>query len=180
MNKKKLEELFYSKEMEQIRLDYYNNAYNQGKFDETLKKMNPETLINMHDGDFEVWKGKVWYSDKDQYNISVEGYMGFETIQQGIELYEMFNAELLRYIEQNGGLKGRHEWKKVYHTRAVEISNEHDSYWIFLDGYKSEEISDLYWYMCDVIEQLKRLNKNLNITKIMKEVAYENSTRFTN
>ncbi|WP_339304234.1 hypothetical protein NST33_17640 [Paenibacillus sp. FSL L8-0435] len=156
MNDQQLKELFYSEEMESIRQAYYDNAYRQGKFDEALAKGQAEEVFSWQDEDFSVWKDKVWYSEKDQFHIGVEGYMGFENMSQAIECYEQFNEAFKEYIEQNVGLKGKHlGWNKIYSTRAINVSYENEYFWIFLDGYKSEEISELYWYMCDVIEQLK-------------------------
>jgi len=159
LDNNQLKELFYSNEMGPIRQAYYNEAYKQGKFDEALEKGQAKEVFNWQDDDFSVWKDKVWYSDKDQYHIGIEGYMGFKNMNQAIECYEQFNEAFKEYIERNGGLKEKHlGWHKIYSTRAVNVSYENECYWIFLDGYKSEEISELHWYMCDVIEQLKGIN----------------------
>ncbi|WP_411735066.1 hypothetical protein [Paenibacillus sp. M2] len=162
MGNHQLKDLFYSKEMESIRQAFYYKAYKQGKFDEALEKGQAKEVFNYQNDDFSVWKDRVWYSDKDQYHIGVEGYMGFETIDDVISCYEQFNKAFKQYIEQTGDLKEKHlGWHKIYSVRAVNVSYENECYWIFLDGYKSEEISDLYWYMCDVIDQLKEVNDSL-------------------
>ncbi|MFE6075579.1 hypothetical protein ACFVQB_14000 [Paenibacillus sp. NPDC057886] len=162
MDNSQLKELFYSKEMEQIRKAYYDEAYKQGKFDEAASKGCVEEVFDWQGDDFSVWKDKVWYSDKDQYHVGVEGYMGFEDMTQAIDCYEQFNEAFKQYIEQNCGLKEKHlGWHKIYSVRAVNVAYENECYWIFLDGHKSEEISDLYWYMFDVIEQLKQVNESL-------------------
>lgn len=163
MDNQQLKELFYSEEMESIRQAYYNEAYKQGEFDEAARKGHTKEVFSWDGDDYSVWKDRVWYSDKDQFHIEVEGYMGFAKLSHAIHSYEKFNAEFKKYIEQHGELKERNDsgWKQVYKTNAIDISFEGDSYWIFLDGHKSEEISDLYWYMHDVINQLKELNDSL-------------------
>ncbi|WP_336763473.1 hypothetical protein [Paenibacillus sp. USHLN196] len=156
MDDKELKKFFYSEEMDSIRQSHYDNAYKRGKFDEALEKGQAKEVFSWQDEDFSVWKDRIWHSNKDQYHIGVEGYMGFEDVAQAIECYQLFNESFKAYIEQNGGLKEKHiGWHKIYSTRAVNVSYENECYWIFLDEYKSEEISELYWYMCDVIDQLK-------------------------
>lgn len=113
-------------------------------------------LLNIHNGDFILWKEDKY--DITFYHIAIEGYMGFETIGDAIDLYSLYLEELKKYLVENKHPEAeRYRWDVVYKTRGIEVCFEHGCYWVFLDGYESTEIWDTYYYLEDVIEQLREI-----------------------
>lgn len=116
-----------------------------------------EELLNIHDDDFSLWKDHSY--GFDWYHIGIEGYIGFESVQSFIDLYELFLNELHEYLIKNKYPKTERErWRIVYSKRAIDICYENEFYWVFLEEYKSTEIWDTYYYLEDVIKQLKEVN----------------------
>lgn len=172
-----LEELFYSRMLKNIREQHYKMAYDQGKFDtesemwlKDLEKQYSE-MVNVIDP-VEEYKDKhidlfkfsgedflVWQSEENgikYYNIGIEGYIGFKEIESFVSLYEDILTHFEEYLVANHDRPNINKDKEsVYKTRAVDVRYWHENYWIFLDGYKSTEIWDLYYYVKDVIEQLR-------------------------
>ena len=92
------------------------------------------------------------------YHLSIEGYIGFEKLHDFIGLYKFFLNELHDYLLKNNHPKTERDgWKRIYRKRAIEICYENNCYWIFLDGYESTKIWDTYYYLEDVIDQLKEV-----------------------
>lgn len=119
-----------------------------------------KSLFTYSGDDFEVWESKE--HEMIYYNIGVEGYMGFDSLNSLIGEYESFLAAFEKFLTENNFVKKDFEgWKKIYSTRAIEVCCDHDCYWSFLDGYKSHDIWELHTYMKDVIGQLKTLENNL-------------------
>ena len=112
--------------------------------------------MSIHDGDFELWEEEK-YGIKF-YNLSIEGYIGLETIGDFIDLYNFFLEELYYYLLQNNYPKTeRGNWNTIYKTRAIEVDFVNDCYWVFLDKYESNGIWDIYYYLEGVIEQLRQV-----------------------
>ncbi|PAV30367.1 hypothetical protein CIL05_07805 [Virgibacillus profundi] len=119
-----------------------------------------DTLLEIHNDDFELWKEEK-YGVKF-YHVSIEGYIGFEKLEDFIELYEHFLGELQQYlIENNYPKTEKSGWKRIYSKRAMDICYGNDCYWIFLDGYESAEIWDAYYYLEDVINQLREVKASI-------------------
>jgi hypothetical protein len=114
-------------------------------------------LLNLHNDDFILWKEKKY--DLTWYHLSIEGYIGFETLDDAIGLYNLFLKELEEYLTENNHPKpNKNRGRRiVYKVRGMEVCYEHEYYWVFLDGYKSTDIWDIYYYLKDVIEQLRRI-----------------------
>lgn len=114
-------------------------------------------LLNLHNDDFILWKEKKY--DLTWYHLSIEGHIGFATLSNVIDLYSLFLEELESYLIKNEYPKPKeiHGWKTIYKTRGMEVCYEHDCYWVFLDDFNSIEIWDTYYYLKDVIEQLRRI-----------------------
>lgn len=73
MNKKKLEELFYSKEMEDFRLEYYIRAYRQGRFDQSIKNAYPSNdyiskikPLHLQSEEYQLSTIRAMYEDEDE------------------------------------------------------------------------------------------------------------------
>jgi hypothetical protein len=116
-----------------------------------------KNLLQFNGEDFEVWKSKEY--GITYYNIAVEGYIGFDNLDDAINLYDGFRIYLKNYLETENYKKTERDiWKCLYRTRAVEVYYEHGCYWIFLEPYKSTQIWDIYYYIEDVIQQLKEFN----------------------
>lgn len=116
-------------------------------------------LFDFHEENFLVWK------DEKYYYISVEGYLGYENLEEVIQLYEEFIDKFnLFLIENNYEEPSRLNpyWKRIYQTRAIDIAFNANCYWIFLEGYKSKNIYELLWYMEDIVNQLVSLNRKLS------------------
>ena len=116
-----------------------------------------ETLLEIHNGDFELWKEENY--NLTFYHLAIEGYIGFKTIGEFIDLYSMFLEELKRYLIENKYPKPEKssDWGTIYKARGIEVCFAHDYYWVFLDEYTSTEIWDTYYYLEDVIKQLKKI-----------------------
>lgn len=114
-------------------------------------------LLNIHNDDFILWKEEKY--GETFYHISIEGYLGFDKIEDCIDLYSMFLKKLKKYLVENKyPIPNRsYKWKTIYLTRSIEVCYEYDCYWVFLDGYESTEIWDTYYYLEDVINQLKEI-----------------------
>lgn len=92
------------------------------------------------------------------YHVSIEGYIGFKRIKDIVNLYKLFLGELFKYLTENNYEKKEiNGWRTVYKKRAIEVCYESECYWVFLDGYESTEIWDTYYYLKDVITQLKEI-----------------------
>jgi hypothetical protein len=86
--------------------------------------------------------------------------MGCEELGDFVNLYQEFLNKIHTYlIEHDIPKTEKHVWKCIYQTRAMDICHDHGCYWIFLDTYKSSQIWDIYYYMEDVIAQLKEAIK---------------------
>ncbi|MDY8021089.1 hypothetical protein [Paenibacillus polymyxa] len=73
MKNKHLEELFYSDEMESIRLAYYDEAYKQGRFDERIDKtylMDRYKLnikpMHLQSEEYQLSSIQAAYNDEDE------------------------------------------------------------------------------------------------------------------
>src|SRR5690625_1666578 len=94
-----------------------------------------KSLFKFHGDDFEVWETERHGSP--YYYIAVEGYIGFDNLGDFVVLYTEFLHEFKKYLlENHEELEWRSKtcgWKSVYQTRAIDVCQEHDSYWVFLD-----------------------------------------------
>ncbi|WP_220687718.1 hypothetical protein [Paenibacillus lautus] len=108
--------------------------------------------MQFHGDDFELYETEMYGST--YYNLSIEGYLGFDTIDECINLYKAFYEKLNTYINEVRKEEVFHGWTKLYRTRAIEVCFNADCYWVFLDPYKSTELRDMSFYMDDVIRQL--------------------------
>ncbi len=118
--------------------------------------MDIEFLLDIDGGDFSLWQSKK--DGRRYYHISIEGYIGLDYIKDFIPLYEKYLRELHTYLTKANQPKREHVgWYRLFRSRAFEICYEADSYWIFLEEYKSEDIWETYYYLEDVIEQLEKL-----------------------
>lgn len=121
-------------------------------------------LLQYSGEDYEIWKSQE--HGITFYHIGIEGYVGFENFEDAISEYEEFLNQLHNYLKSEGYPKAEmHGWKRLYKTRAVEVCYEFDCYWIFLEQYKSTEIWFLYYYLEDVINQLKGIKDDIKIIK---------------
>ena len=117
---------------------------------------NVELLLELNNGDFSVWR-TVDQNNNKFYNIEIEGYIGYKDVNSFIILYENFKRSFYNYLDNNNYRKPvRNIWKKVYQTRSIEICYEANCYWIFLEPYSSPQIWDLYYYLEDVINQIRQ------------------------
>lgn len=116
--------------------------------------------MKFQNDDFQVYKSII--NGRENYHISVEGYMGADKLDDIISWYRDFLKTFNTYlIENNIKQTERYIWKRIYTSRQIEVCHDHDCYWVFLDGYKSDRIWDLYYYMEDVINQLIEFNSKL-------------------
>lgn len=133
--------------------------------------INLELLLDYHNGDIQVYK--VRQEETDFYHIFIEGYIGFEKIEDFILLYKGFLEELKFYLQKNNSdalSEKTHKWNVIYRTRDIEICRHHNLYWIFLEPYKSSSILGIYQYLEDVISQLKKFTKsNSKVIQYIKE-----------
>ena len=120
-----------------------------------------EILLELDRGDFVFWKDNRY--DFAYYRIDIEGYIGLKTLQSFVDMYSGYLEELHDYLTKNNYAEIEvADWNTVYKSRAIDICHTNDCYWIFLDGYKSTEAWDVYYYLKDVIEQIKNLiNKRM-------------------
>ncbi|GIN22527.1 hypothetical protein [Siminovitchia fordii] len=115
-----------------------------------------QILLEVHGGNFELWTEEKYGAT--YYHVGIEGYIGFERIEDFIGLYEFFLEKLHEYLTENNYAKREVSgWKRIYKKRAIEICYESGCYWVFLDGYESTDIWDTYYYLKDVIDQLKEV-----------------------
>lgn len=116
---------------------------------------NIESLFRFSGDDFEVWKSHEY--GITYYNLSIEGYIGFEKLESFVDLYEGFLKQFKNYLIEfyEDEKKNVCYRNPIYRTRAIEIRRDSIYYFIFLDAYKSSSIWDLHDYMLDVIQQLK-------------------------
>ncbi|MNH66505.1 hypothetical protein D3C73_185360 [compost metagenome] len=127
-----------------------------------------EELISYHHEDFNVWISER-PNDVKYYNLSIEGYIGYEKLEDCIELYNEFKDHLHEYLITNDIERPENDaWQCIYQSRAIEICYEHDCYWVFLDAYKSVEIWDLYYYLDDVIKQIQSNAEKIMINRMLK------------
>lgn len=114
-----------------------------------------ESLFRFSGDDFEVWKSNEY--GITYYNLSIEGYIGFEKLESFVDLYEGFLKQFKSYLNEfyEDERKNICNWNPIYRTRAIEICRDTNYYFIFLDAYKSTSIWDLYVYMEDVVQQIK-------------------------
>jgi hypothetical protein len=110
-------------------------------------------------GDFELWESQE--HETKHYNISIEGYMGFEKISDIVDLYKKFIVKLEEYLMKHHEKTKKERWRIVYQTRDIKICYEGDCYWVFLDTFKSSIAWDTYYYMEDVIKQISEINEEL-------------------
>lgn len=132
--------------------------------------INLELLLDFHNGDIQVYK--VQQEDADFYHIFIEGYIGFEKLEDFISFYKGFLEELKSYLQKNNldALSEKaQKWRVVYRTRDVEICRHHNLYWVFLEPYKSDSILGIYRYLEDVINQLINFTKELN-SKVIRYI----------
>lgn len=131
-----------------------------------------KSLFKFSGDDFDVWETERY--DSPYYHIAVEGYIGFENLNDLISLYTEFLQEFKKYLlknhEEPEWRRKTHGWKSIYKTRAIDVCLDHGCYWVFLDGYESNEVWDLYDYMTDVINQLKEFEKRMNRKNWLKVI----------
>ncbi len=126
------------------------------KIEELFKCGSGEDFINE---DFSIWK------NDNYYHISIEGYIGYHSLDHAIDYYNGFIDKFKLWLidsNYNKPNKINPYWNSVHRTRAIDIGYMEDCYWIFLEGHKSEEIYELLWYMEDILNQLKEVNKKLS------------------
>lgn len=124
-----------------------------------------ESLFRFSGDDFEVWKSNEY--GITYYNLSIEGYIGFEKLESFVDLYEDFLKKFKNYLNEfyeDERKQNTSNRKPIYRTRAIEVCRESfipesKYYFVFLDAYQSTSIWDLYVYMKDVIQQLKEFIK---------------------
>lgn len=129
-----------------------------GKNTNSIQKTHV-TLLTFNGEDFEVYKS---INDKNEtFCISIEGYLGLPEIKEFINLYEDFLNRFFCYLDENKYVRKEKTsaWKTIHRQRAIEICKTDSMYWIFLDGYQSHDIWDLYDYMSDVINQLREIDR---------------------
>jgi len=117
-----------------------------------MTNIHTKSLLQFCGDDFELYESiehTITY-----YKISVEGYMGFETVIQIVDLYKEFLVKLEEYLTENHEKTDKHIWECVYQTRAININYKAKCYWVFLDLFKTTQIWDTYYYMEDVIKQI--------------------------
>lgn len=120
--------------------------------------MDIEYLLNIYDDDFSLWKSSEY--GVSYYHVSTEGYVGHDSMEEAVEWFKHFLGGLENYlITEHHEKTPKHRWRLIYSTRAVDVCYEHECYWVFLDGYKSTEIWDTYYYLEDVIKQLEELSE---------------------
>lgn len=116
-------------------------------------------LLELDNGDFVFWRDLR--RDFDYYGISIEGYMGFQTLQELVDLYKYYLDELYKYLTKNNYKKAEvADWNTIYQTRGVEIcytNNNH--YWVFLDDCLLTDPWEAYDYLKDVINQIEEFKK---------------------
>lgn len=125
-----------------------------------------ETLLTYGEfEDFELDTYLIGNTDVRQYRLSIEGLIGYESIQDAIDYYGQFLNILKDYIDKNFGALNESDYEDsltpLYKTRAIEVVFEHNYYWMYLDTYTGFSLGDTYDYLSDVIEQLKGLNSSL-------------------
>jgi len=136
------------------------DEYNKLKLEtKTTKISGYKNLFNFEGDDFEVYESELYGST--YFKVSIEGYMGFENFESFIGLYEKFKIKLEKYLIDNHEKTYRDIGECVYKTRAIDVSYESNCYWIFLDTFKTTQIWDIYYYMEDVIEQLKEVKDKI-------------------
>lgn len=121
--------------------------------------MNYESLLKFHGEDFELYK------KDNHYHISVEGYLGFDSLDDAIQLYETFLDKMLDYLNDNNYVELDYldkNWKTIHQSRSIHVCYESNYYCIFLDRYNSTNIWECYYYLEDVISQLIDINFKLN------------------
>lgn len=125
--------------------------------------MNHTTLLNY---DVDGWKSDDFelYKDDEKYYLSIEGYMGFKSLDRTIEVYETFLDKMLDYLTENNFQEPdyNNSWKTVHQSRSIHVCYEHDSYFVFLDRYENSQIWECYYYLEDIISQLIDINYKLS------------------
>lgn len=121
----------------------------------------PQVWQNSNDGDLSVWK--TW--DKDFktyiYHIEIEGFIGYKTLNEGIEYYEELCNALKAFLKKNAIPSKKANNKVIYHSRDVEVHDDKDNdcIWIYVSepsmGFNS--LYDTYSWLSDIIEQLKTI-----------------------
>jgi hypothetical protein len=131
-----------------------------------------EDLFNYYGDDFQVYKSVV--NNLERFYLSIEYYMGYKSLEEGIQLYDKFRNELYNYISNNN----YESYPKTpvgafYRTRELAVNYHHGCYWI--DAGLSNQLSiwELYYYIEDVIKQLQTLQKDIELGVIKVEEGVE-------
>lgn len=121
----------------------------------------PKVWPNSNDGDLSVWK--TWDKDfkKYTYHIGIEGFIGYKTLNEGIEYYEQLCNALKKFVDNHPISLRKTDHDIIYRSRDIEVHDDKDNecVWIYASepsmGFNS--LYDTYMWLSDIIKQLKTI-----------------------
>ncbi len=113
--------------------------------------------------DFRVKKITEYYDGGKtiSYQPCVEGYIGYESVQEAIDYYAKMLESYADYLTEQKVTEVPRDKDCLYKTRDIEISkisNDKDTLFVFTNAPQMSNRWDCYYWLEDVIEQLKQFH----------------------
>lgn len=111
-------------------------------------------VFSLADKDFEVHHWRV--GNTHYYSLDVEGYIGFESISDMIDMYSECRDKYYDYLIESKVEKPEKSinWELVYKTNSIDIRNDGEYYWNFMDTKNASNLWQLYDNFSDSIDQI--------------------------
>lgn len=103
-----------------------------------------------------------------KYNISIEGLIWYNTLNDGIDYYKTLLKEYEEFIINNVKLTDEDvedvEYKNdiIYRSYDIDISQDENGYVIYVQAPVFYNLNDTYLWFKGVVNQLEGINKNNN------------------
>jgi hypothetical protein len=124
--------------------------------------------------DFEVWDEEDLASRNfpHTYHVSVEGFIWYNTLQDGINYYESMRDSYLNFLIENYkelNLETKNDSTRKYKSYDIEICNDENGWTIYVYTSPFHDLENTYYFIDGVVKQLKKIALEIAKEEVQNE-----------